>query len=133
MKPVKFLLTLIVIGSLSLIISCKDDEESANPLIGTWEFVSEVVSECDDADFNGTETCTSSCDRIVVSATTITQDTDVLNYTLDGNKILIEEKIGSITVTSAFTYTLTGDQLTITFKEDALTGNCKTVTTFKRV
>lgn len=56
--------------------SCKDDENKGASLVGTWEEVSFVASGCVDANDNESYSCTSSCERIVVTANTITIGSD---------------------------------------------------------
>lgn len=125
----KSLIRFLSIAAIAFIIglsACKDDDP-VNPLIGTWIFTSETTTGCSDPDFNGSETCSTNCDEIVITATTITDDTGSINYKLDGNKIVISESLGGITITITNTYSVSGNQLTITDENDSVFG-CKTVT-----
>ncbi|MGE0587864.1 MAG: hypothetical protein AB7O48_04780 [Cyclobacteriaceae bacterium] len=130
MKNLLRLLTICFVTSLAMLSACKDDDE-ANPLIGTWIFKSEATTECSDSDFNGTESCSTDCDEIVITATTITDDTGSSNYTLDGNKIVISGSLGGVTFSVTVTYSISGNQLTITDETDTTFG-CKTVTVFTK-
>lgn len=114
--------------------SCKDDENKGASLVGTWEEVSFVSSGCVDPDDNESSTCTVDCERIVVTANTITIDTEpAINYTVNGNQITLSQTFGSATITFTVTFVVTETSLTITQQDDASDGGCKNVSVYKRV
>lgn len=114
--------------------SCKDDENKGASLVGTWEEVSFVASGCVDANDNESYSCTSSCERIVVTANTITIGSDpAINYSVNGNQITLTQTFGSATVTLTVTFVVTETSLTITQQDDASEGGCKNVSVYKRV
>lgn len=114
--------------------SCKDDENKGASLVGTWEEVSFVSSGCVDPDDNESFTCTSSCERIVVTTNTITIGTEpAINYTVNGNQITLSQTFGSATITFTVTFVVTETSLTITQQDDASDGGCKNVSVYKRV
>lgn len=114
--------------------SCKDDESKGASLVGTWEEVSFVSSGCVDPADNESSTCTSSCERIVVTANTITIGTEpAINYTVSGNQITLSQTFGSATITFTVTFVVTETSLTITQQDDASDGGCKNVSVYKRV
>ena len=114
--------------------SCKDDENNGASLVGTWEEVSFVSSGCVDPADNESFTCTSACERIVVTSNTITIDTEpVINYTVNGNQITATQAFGGGTITFTVTFVVTETTLTITQQTDASDGGCKNVTVYNRV
>lgn len=129
---IQFLLIVIIPVSF---FSCKDDDENLGAaLIGTWEEKSFVSSGCIDPDENETFTCTSSCERIVVTNNTIKIDNDpAIPYTINGNKLTITESSGGITISITVTFEISGNTLTITQQDDASDGGCKNVSVYTRV
>ncbi len=129
----------IIIIGLILVLplafsSCKDDENEGASLVGTWEETSYTSSGCIDPADNETYTCTSSCERIVVTGSTITIDNEPpINYTVNGNQITLSQTFGSATITFTVTFVLTDTTLTITQQDDASDGGCKNVSVYKRV
>lgn len=121
--------------SVPLIISsCDDDENPGASLIGTWEEVSYVSSGCIDPDDNETFTCTSSCERIVVTENTIKIDSDpAIPYTVTGNTITISETSGGITISITVNFAVTDNTLTITQQDEPADGGCMSVSTYQRV
>lgn len=114
--------------------SCKDDESKGASLVGTWEETSYVSSGCVDPTDNESFTCTSACERIVVTENTLTIGTDpAISYTVNGNQITLTQKFGSATVTFSVTFTVTETTLTITQQDEAADGGCKNVSVYKRV
>ena len=115
--------------------SCKDDDESPGAaLIGTWEEKSFVSSGCLDPTDNGSETCTSSCERIVVTENTVKIGSDpAIPYTISGNQLSITQSAGGITITITVTFEVSGNTLTITQQDDASDGGCKNVSTYTLV
>lgn len=111
------------------IISCKDDDPAPNSLVGTWSMTKDVASGCDDSADNYDETCTSSCETIVISETTINYDGDSLPYTKTATTISIVD--GSLTVTVSYTVNTT--TLVITEEASSSFGGCKFVTTYKKL
>ncbi|MCB0492315.1 MAG: hypothetical protein KDC93_07855 [Cyclobacteriaceae bacterium] len=117
------------------ISSCKDDDETPGAaLVGTWEEKSYTSSGCVDPDDNDSFTCTSSCERIVVTENTIKIDTDpAIPYTINGNQLTITQSSGSISVSFTVTFEVSGNTLTITQQDDAADGGCKNVSVYTRV
>lgn len=109
------------------VLSCKDDPTPPS-LVGTWTETSSVASGCDDPSDNESVTCTTGCEVIVISATTITSDGDSQSYTKTATTISVTD--GPISYTVA--YTVTETTLVITQEGSALTDGCKYVTTYKR-
>jgi hypothetical protein len=87
-----------------------------------------VVSGCSDPVDNETITCTS-CETIVISATTMSIDGDTYPYTVSGNTLSIDVD-GDI---YKITYIISGNNLTLNFQDSVADGNCKYVTTYKRI
>ncbi len=108
----------------------KDDpgpDQSAE-LIGAWEAVSFVSSNCKDPSENGTTTCTSFCEILVFTSTTVTFDGDgPFNYTTSGNSLTIDFG-GSQTGT----YSISASTLTFTGQDSPADGGCKNVSTYKK-
>ncbi len=102
---------LILLAVFTLFVfSCKDDEEPLSPLVGTWTLTTEVYSNCDDPDWNGTDTYNCSADVDDCIKVTFTKD----------NKLTISIGDGSISVNG--TYSISGNQLTLIIFGDSLTG-----------
>jgi len=114
--------------------SCEDDDDTGASIVGTWEEVSFVASGCIDPTDNETFTCTSSCERIVVTNNTVTIGTNpALNYTVSGNQLSIVQSGGGVTITIVVTFEVTETSLTITQQDEAVDGGCKNVSVYKRV
>ncbi|MFZ1808914.1 MAG: hypothetical protein WAU36_16910 [Cyclobacteriaceae bacterium] len=128
-------LLLLVFAIPMVISSCKDDDESPGAvLIGTWEEVSYATSGCTDSDDNDSFTCSSSCERVVITENTITFEGDPAEpYTVTGSTISFTTTIGSTTITETVNYAISGTTLTITFKDDASDGGCLNTLTYRKV
>lgn len=114
--------------------SCKDDENEGASLVGTWDEVSFVSSGCTDSADNENFTCTSSCERIVVTESTVKFGSDpALSYTINGNQIMLTQSGSGITITITVTFVVTETTLTITQQDDVSDGGCKNVSTYTRV
>lgn len=128
-----YIKVLLFIFVLPLAVSsCDDDDENSGAaLIGTWEQVSFTAAGCLDSDDNETETCSSSCERIIITENTITFEgqTTSESYTATGSTITITDASGSDTVN----YTLSGTTLTISYKDDASDGGCSVTIVFNKV
>ncbi len=121
-------LNLLTISTLLLILvpfsSCKDDDEpSASGLIGTWKEVSFEASGCTDPNDNEPlSTCSTTCETIVVTATTISFSGTSFPYTASGNTITVDGE--------TVTWSISGTTLTIT--SDGEPG-CTNVSKYTRV
>ncbi|MFZ1809360.1 MAG: hypothetical protein WAU36_19155 [Cyclobacteriaceae bacterium] len=127
----KSLVFLMLISSVSMFTtSCKDDDEGSNPadlIIGSWQFVSYVSTECSDPDDNESETCSSDCEITIFTKDTVSFGGDTPEaYSTDGNKITFGTGSGADT----YEFSVTESTLTVINKE---AGDCKEVTTLKRV
>lgn len=127
----KLLVFVLVLSTVSLFTtSCKDDEESANPadlIVGSWQFVGHVATECADPADNESETCTTNCDITIFTKDTVTFEGDTPEpYSIDGNKITF----GTGSGTETYEFSITASTLIVTEKEP---GDCKRVTTLKKV
>jgi len=108
----------------------KDDDPSPNAsLVNSWKEVSYVVSGCTDPTENESTTCTTGCETLVISATTISFYGISLPYTVSGNTISIDF-LGDI---ETVTYVITGTTLVITSQDSQADGNCKYVSTYKKI
>jgi hypothetical protein len=134
MKIIKSILILLSVAAMATMFDgCNDDNEEpsqAELLIGSWQIVSDVVSECTDPNDNYSETCTSSCETMVISKTEITMDGLTFTYTVNGNTLSINMGSG---VTLTVNFVVSGSTLTITLKDSLADGNCKYVATYKKV
>ncbi len=131
-----FIKTLLFVFIIPVFIfSCKDDDETPGAaLIGTWEEVSFTSSGCVDPDDNESYTCTSSCERIVVTENTVKVDSDpAIPYTVNGNQLTLTQSSGGITISFTVTFEISGNTLTITQQDDAADGGCKNVSVYTRV
>lgn len=128
-------LLLLVFTIPMVISSCKDDDEAPGAvLIGTWEEVSYATSGCIDSDDNDSSTCSSSCERVVITENTITFEGDTAEpYTATESTISFTTTIGSTTITETVNYAVSGTTLTITFKDDASDGGCLNTLTYRKV
>lgn len=95
----------IIIASLLVFLSCKEDDEQVNPkispLVGTWSLTQTVYSNCSESSMNGTYTNNCSTDVSECIKLTFTKD----------NKITVH---GGSTYVNG-TYSTNGNKLTITF------------------
>ncbi len=124
-----FVLLLAMPCIILLLISCKDDDDvnPADLLVGSWQFVSYVSSECVDPDDNESETCTTGCEITVFTKDMVTFEGEPSEpYSIDGNKITFGAGSGADT----FEFTVTESTLTVF---DIEPGDCKEVTTLKKV
>ncbi len=126
-KLIVLLLTIPCVILLST--SCKDDAKSANPadlIIGSWQMVSFVASECADPADNETETCSTGCEITIFTKDTVTFEGEPSEpYSIDGNKITFGTGSG------ADTYEFSVTETTLIVTNTA--GDCKEVTTLKKV
>jgi hypothetical protein len=114
-------LLLIVFAIPMAISSCKDDDEGGSP-IGTWKTSSYTNTECADPDDNGSITCTSNCEVIIITENSIKFGSDPAEpLTISGNTFTVDGESG--------TFVATGSTLTITFKDP---GDCKTVVVYTK-
>ena len=122
---------LIVITILVFEACNKDDptpDQSAE-LIGSWENVSFVATGCADPADNYNETCTSYCEILEITATTLTSEGDgPYAYTTSGNSMTINSNGGKFVVT----YSISGETLTFTNQDSPPDGGCKNVITYKK-
>lgn len=121
-----FLMTLVVLA----FEGCKKDDPSPNAtLVNSWKEVSFVASGCTDPTENESTTCTTSCETLVISATTFSFDGNSFPYTVSGNTMSIEF-MGTIYKVS---FVISGTSLTITSQDSLADGNCKNVSTYKKI
>ncbi len=121
---------LIVLMPLVFAGCKKDDDPSPNAsLVNSWTEVSYVASGCTDPTENESTTCTTGCETLVISATTINFFGISLPYTVSGNTISIDI-LGDI---EKVTYVITGTTLVVTAQESEADGNCKYVSTYKKI
>ena len=119
---------------LIVVVSCKkDDPAASNALIGNWKFVSAVKTGCTDPNNNYSETCTTNCGTLAITASgwTFTQTgspTESGTYTINGNQVTLTKPGGS---TDDYTYAIVGSSLTFTNTSGG-TG-CVEVTTFSKI
>ncbi len=125
--------SLFLIGVLFILVSsCKDEDPEPNQsalLIGAWEQVSQVSSNCTDPSNNGIYTCTSHCEAAVATATTITFDGEgPYTYTVKGSAMTVDfgGDFRKITIS------ISGTTLTMTYQSTVPEGGCKFVTTYKQ-
>ena len=120
------LFALVLIGTL-FIVSCGDDDDTNGlSLVGTtWTEVSSTSQGCDDPADNGTDTCTSGCEKFIFNADgTVSfpggeEEGVVVTYKVSGSTItitIIDVEFGSFTTSAQFT--IVGDLLTITSEDD---------------
>ncbi len=129
--------SILFLSALLLMIlsfdGCKKDDPEPTPaeqLVGSWKEVNYVRSGCTDAGDNETNACTTSCETIIASATTLTFPGEPpYSYTADGNTLSVT--VGTKVV--AVTIEITGTTLTTTIQDSPADGNCKSVTTYSRV
>jgi hypothetical protein len=131
MKNTLNLLTLsaILLASFQF-SSCSSDDDpeiTAASLIGTWTLASFATTGCTDPiDNQDLSTCTTSCETIVVTATTVSIDGDApMTYTTDGNTITTDG--------DTLTWSISGTTLTITDVDSAADGGCTSTFTYTRV
>jgi hypothetical protein len=136
MKVIRPLIIILTIAAMvNLFNGCNNDKEDPAPtqaelLIGTWQFTNGVVSECTDPLDNYTETCTTECETIVVTSSTVTMLGDSYPYTINGNNLSINMGSG---LTLTVNFVVSGSTLTITLKDSAEDGNCKYVSNYKKI
>jgi hypothetical protein len=122
-----FLALLLVSFQFSSCSSDDDPEITAESLIGTWTQTSFVSTGCTDPNDNqDLSTCTTACETIVVTATTVSINGDApMTYTTDGNTITTDG--------DTITWAISGTTLTITDVDSAADGGCTSVITYIRV
>lgn len=124
---------IIAVTSLFLLLNgCKKDDPAPNQaaeLVGTWEAVRFVASDCTDPADNENTLCTSNCEILVITATTLTSDGEgPYTYTTSGNSLTIN--FGGDLETVKFA--ISGAELTFTHQDSPADGNCKSVSTYKK-
>lgn len=134
MKSIRtiFLLTLIA-SFIFQFEGCKkdDDPTPAEQLVGSWKEVSYVSTGCTDPNDNESNTCTTNCETLVVTATTLKIGSDpALSYTASGNTLTVTIP-GQQTTTVAFA--ISGSTLTVTIQDSPADGGCKSVSTYTRI
>src|SRR5689334_6515480 len=93
MKTIKRLWMIALIPLL--FEGCKGDDQAPAPdqselLIGTWEALSFVASNCSDPTDNENTSCTTSCEIMVATSTSLTFDNEgPYTYTAKGNSLTI--------------------------------------------
>ena len=109
---------------------CNTDEQSPGPsLVGIWEAVSSVVTDCTEAANNSNTTCTNACEKLDATSNTILFDGEgPYAYTTKGNSITIN----FIGVETVVTYSISGETLTFAFQDSPADGGCKYVNTYKK-
>jgi hypothetical protein len=136
MKAIKSIFQTSLILSLFILTEgCKKDEPAApaNPLIGSWKFVSYVASGCTNPTANETTTCStspSSCETMVFTSTqiTFTQPSGASNsvsYTIKGSEIAVQGSAGNISLI----YAVVGTTLTLSNNQNG----CNIVRTYSKI
>lgn len=124
----------IVLAFPIVFSSCKEDEDQGASLVGTWRETTYVSSGCLDPTDNENFTCTTSCEELVVTATTVKIGSDpAINYTVNGNQLTVTETLGSATISITVTFAVTATTLVITQVDAASDGGCTNVTTYTRI
>jgi len=128
--------TIILILLLAILtFSCKD-EETVNPLVGTWTIVSAKFTECTNVAQNSTVTYF--CDAQYCTKYTYTADgkliVDQLNngvsnlregtYTIAGNSITTKTTFNGTPVTSTYTFTVNDNSLSLSTTAPYTGANC---------
>jgi hypothetical protein len=134
MKTIKRIYVITLITSLVFLFEgCKKDDPAPTPaeqLVGSWKEVNRVSTGCTDPADNRTETCTTGCENMVASSTTLTFTGEPpYPYTADGNTLTVT--VG--TQVFKVTILITGTTLTFTIQDSAADGNCKSVTTYSKI
>lgn len=128
LSQIKLVMALMIL----LFEGCKNDDpapDQSAELIGNWEVVTFVATGCNNPDDNYNETCTSNCEILVATATTLTIDgAGPYPYTTDGNSMTID--FGGDTF--VITYSIAGEILTFSAQDSPADGGCKNVSTYKK-
>jgi YD repeat-containing protein len=140
MKTIKSIYLMTLISSLIFLLEgCKKDEPApvtqASLLVGSWKEVSYVATGCTDPKSNESSTCTTSCETLVITATTFKivkadGSSQTFNYTAKDNTITVTLTGGQITTA---TFAITGSTLAITNQDSLADGNCKSVSTYSKI
>lgn len=116
-----------------LLFNCSKSSDPAAPtIIGTWRASTYATNNCTNISNNVAETaCTAgpSCPTIVITATTITSDTGVVEYTITDNLLTVS---GTSAVKSG-TFVLTSTTLTLTYPLGTSYAGCVNVVKYVRV
>lgn len=112
MKKLNYLLSAMLLLSVFALTGCGDDDdgETSASIIGTWVLASDSFEGCDDPAENDSNTYTcseTSCNRLTITATTITiavisefgSFDSELPYTQSGNTITVAGEAATVTVT----------------------------------
>lgn len=130
MKAIKFFFLVALL--LPFFEGCQSDDDpdpgQAALLIGAWQGTKYEATNCNDPDENETTTCTSSCEILIVTATTISFDGDVYSYTAKGKKLTLN--LGGTKITT--TYSISGTTLTINYQSTEAQGGCTIVSTYEK-
>ena len=105
---IRILAMMAIAAMIIFVEGCKKDDPTptqAQLLIGSWKEVSFVSSGCTDAADNGSSTCTTQCETLVVSNTTLTIGTESWPYTVVGNTLTFTVGGQKVIVTIAVTKT----------------------------
>ena len=89
----------LIVITILVFEACNEDDpapDQSAELIGSWENVSFVATGCADPADNYNETCTSDCEILVITATTLTFDGEgPYSYTTNGNSMTINFNVGT--------------------------------------
>lgn len=121
-----------ILLSLFFIGCGKSSDPAAPTMIGTWRAATYATNNCTNISNNVPETaCTAgpSCPTIVITGTTITSDTGVVDYTITGNTLSIS---GNSAIKSG-TFVLTATTLTLTYPLGSPYAGCINVVKYTRV
>lgn len=117
----------------SLLTGCSKSADPAAPsIIGTWRASTYATNNCTNISNNVPEvSCTlgTACPTIVITATTITSDTGVVDYTITGNTLNIS---GTSSIKSG-TFDLTATTLTLTYLLGGSFAGCVNTVKYTRV
>jgi uncharacterized protein (TIGR02145 family) len=135
-KTFKFRIPLLLITVV--LGACKNDEPAPDvslKLIGAWELVRFVASNCTDPSDNEDTRCTSKCEKLVITASTITmvgegKYTYKVSFVEGWNANLLTISIAGSPRTVAFEVSDT--ELILTHQDTPADGNCKSESTYKR-
>lgn len=134
MKSIKSTYLIILIASLVFLFEgCKkdDDPSPAEQLVGSWKEVSYVSTGCTDPSDNESGTCTTKCETLVATSSTLTFGSDpALSYTASGNTLTVTIP-GQQSVTVVFA--ITGSTLTFAIQDSPADGGCKSVSTYSKI
>jgi hypothetical protein len=133
MKSIKSTYLIILIASLVFLFEgCKkdDDPTPAEQLVGSWKEVSFASTGCTDPNENESETCTTNCETLVASGSTLTFPGEPpYAYTANGNTLTVTAGGQTFTATIA----ISGSTLTFTIQDSPADGGCKNVITYSKI